>query len=180
MNFFELLQQLKEAKFTPVPGHELKKVTLEELTPLVQSLMEKYFGATNLHNWPGYNGGGGSELRMGKRHFSMSIDGICNCDEVKSMQLPKIYISFNWEEDVKYNPGEHGEEFSDKEASDRYPVRKQIQKDTMEVIHKLRFVFRELAAYAVCITFIAIGQRRSSLYGGVLASCGFKELPDCS
>lgn len=181
MNFFELLQQIQEARFEPIAGSELKKISLEELGKLTFDLMKKACGETSVQSIPGFRGIEGAQLNVGTRHFDMYTDGISKCDSVKSHQLPRLYISFNWDEKTRENPEESGEKFSDKEGSAKYPVRQEIQKDTIESIHKIRDgVIRPLSNYAICIFYIGIGSRRQSLYSSVLSGSGFKEVRGCA
>ena len=171
MNFYEFLQQIQEARFQPIESSAIQRIEGAALENLLVSLGKKAFDPNQIRT--GY---GNMNIDVGERHFSMSIQGTCRLAALRDMQLPQIYISFDWNDRNKERLGGK-EQLSDKEQSGYY-VRQQVKKDTIDSLHRIRdIILRELSKYAVVITYIAIGERRASLYESVLAGSGFKKMP---
>jgi len=172
MNFFELLQEMK---FDAASEDRIKSISSEELITLIHKLATDAFGSQAVHYY-----GGHSEptidITIGNRHFSMHTKEIDRSGVGDTRRLPEgmpaIYISFNWD-----NKPAHDERSQKKDADSTYAVRLEIQKDTLEGMHKIRdSIIRPLSTYAVGITYIPIGDRRKSLYQGILSTSGFKPI----
>lgn len=171
MNFAELYTIVNEAKFH-APS-EVRRIDCFGLYQMMSHLCVDVFGRENVQLMPN-SARRYIMIRMGKRHFSFSLETTPRSIAVKrsEVRIPAISISFGWDED----PTEDETSTRDPEVDDGYPVMKTLQRETMVAIHKLRdSIFRKLAEYAVGIMFIAIGERRESLYSMILNGSGFIE-----
>jgi len=169
MNFFELLQEMK---FDAASEDRIKSISSGELINLIHKLAADTFGSQAVHRYGGHSDPT-IDITMGDRHFTMTIKDVDRSGgDTRRLPegMPAVYISFNWD-----NRPAHDERSQKRDADSMYAVRLEIQKDTLEGMHKIRdSIIRHLSTYAVGITYIPIGDRRKSLYQGILSTSGFK------
>ena len=160
-------------KLSALHHEQLQRIGTDDIGDLVYRLAVEAFGSQSVNRYGQRLGHDITDINVGHRHFSMQDRGTCDkVPELADQEMPLLYISFNWD-----NRPDH-EDRSSKE-DDQYAVRRNIQQDTMEAIHKIRDgIIRQLAKYTVVITYIPVGDRRKSLYQGILAGSGFKVTSD--
>ena len=171
MKFAELYRIVNEAKFN-APA-EVKRIDCFGLYQMLSEMCIGIFGREHVQLMPN-TARRYIIIHVGDRHFTFALETTPRSITVKrsEVRMPAMTISFDWDRD----PEKEDISDRDKEVDDGYPVMKTLQRETMVVIHKLRDnVFRKLAEYAVGIMFIAIGDRRASLYSMILNGSGFAE-----
>ena len=170
MNFADFYQIIQEAKF--VPPTETRPIDQEDLFTLTMQLCKTAFGDLHVRN------AGNNRIRLdfGGRHLWIDADPTTQLNFNKRVDIPSLYMSFDWEYDGS-QPNASDMSYKDPNNDDDYLVYKTLQRDTMEAIHKLRDgVLRRLAGYSISIKYRPAGDRRSTLYAGILQSCGFREV----
>ena len=172
MDFATLYHIIQEAKF--IPSETVRKTTHHELVKMISDWAATAFGHNNITTQMPYSmdAGGFVDIFAADRQISFQINGIIKFAPL-DLRLPHISIGFDWDQEKDQD----SRDASDKDPSTSYQSKIRTQPFSIAIAQTLRDkIIRPLSGYAVCIEYIAVGDRRPDWYASVMKSCGFSSI----